>query len=262
MRTWSFVLLLACQPTNNAQLARENARYQYSSCDHGGGGFGDEDGDGYTPSDGDCDDNDPSINPSADEICDGQDNDCDGEIDQGLDVQYFLDADEDGYGDPAVTETSCEPTPGYVVNGTDCDDGDDAVFPGAPEALDGVDQDCDGVAESASVTWDETGGTVHLSGLYEGVWHLGLVRSEPGWYGESCISGPEPKPYDDGGVDVCHPVVDGTLLAVSDTASDTTTVATATDDAAGTLTYVLLDADGECLTWGFAPAYYPACVGL
>jgi len=41
----------------------------------------DADGDGYWIAAGDCDDNDPNVNPGADEVCDGIDNDCDGDID-------------------------------------------------------------------------------------------------------------------------------------------------------------------------------------
>jgi murein DD-endopeptidase MepM/ murein hydrolase activator NlpD len=43
---------------------------------------GDGDGDGFTPAEGDCDDGDPSVRPTAWERCDGEDNDCDGEIDE------------------------------------------------------------------------------------------------------------------------------------------------------------------------------------
>ena len=42
--------------------------------------FADDDNDGFA-SDVDCDDNNPAINPNASEICDGIDNDCDGDID-------------------------------------------------------------------------------------------------------------------------------------------------------------------------------------
>ena len=44
----------------------------------------DDDNDGFTENEGDCDDTDASINPAATEIEDNIDNDCDGEIDEGF----------------------------------------------------------------------------------------------------------------------------------------------------------------------------------
>jgi hypothetical protein len=44
----------------------------------------DADVDGYTVSQGDCDDNDNAIYPGAPELPDGKDNDCDGSIDEGI----------------------------------------------------------------------------------------------------------------------------------------------------------------------------------
>jgi choice-of-anchor A domain-containing protein len=44
----------------------------------------DDDGDGFTTCDGDCDDGDADVSPDAAEVCDGIDNDCDGDIDDGV----------------------------------------------------------------------------------------------------------------------------------------------------------------------------------
>ncbi|MFP4598401.1 MAG: MopE-related protein, partial [Persicimonas sp.] len=59
------------------------------------------------------------------EICDGVDNDCDGEVDED-DADdaptWYGDADGDGFGDPADTVRACEAPAGYVEDGTDCDD--------------------------------------------------------------------------------------------------------------------------------------------
>jgi len=110
---------------------------------------------GYSVSSGDCDDTDAAINPSADEYCDGVDNDCNGSTD-GVDsvdlTTWYYDGDLDDYGDAAVSTLSCnDPGATYVADATDCDDGDDSINPGADEYCDGVDQDCDGVADDAAV---------------------------------------------------------------------------------------------------------------
>ena len=76
----------------------------------------------------DCDDNDPLVNAAATEVCaDGIDNDCSGTADD-------LDGDADG-------EVAAD------CGGADCDDADAAINTSAAELCDGVDGDCDGVAD-------------------------------------------------------------------------------------------------------------------
>ncbi len=97
-------------------------------------------------SDSDCDDGDATVHPYADEVCDGVDNDCDGAIDDdAIDGSaWYLDADRDGYGTGDAV-AACDPPSGYSAEGGDCDDGDDAAYPGAPETCaDTVDRNCDG----------------------------------------------------------------------------------------------------------------------
>ncbi|MBW2703345.1 MAG: hypothetical protein JRF33_21210, partial [Deltaproteobacteria bacterium] len=108
---------------------------------------GDVDGDGfadYTCGGTDCDDSDPTIYPGADEVCgDGIDQDCDGE---DLPCGCTTDADNDGY----ISEFDC--------GGTDCDDTDPNVNPGADEICgDGIDQDCDGIDPDCECVTDADG---------------------------------------------------------------------------------------------------------
>ena len=74
---------------------------------------------------------------------DGFDNNCDGEIDEGVTQTFFADKDGDGFGDPDDIMEACDVLEGYVVGGNDCDDDNDTVFPAAEELCDGLDNDCD-----------------------------------------------------------------------------------------------------------------------
>ena len=113
----------------------------------------DSDGDGAT-NDIDCNDARADIYPGAEELCDGDDNDCDGEIDEGLAVTVHPDDDGDGYGDPERAQTDCDPDPSFIADGTDCDDARAEVHPGAEEVCDTLDNDCDGaVDEGLTTTW-------------------------------------------------------------------------------------------------------------
>ena len=105
----------------------------------------DVDNDGVT-SDVDCDDNDPNNYPGNQEVCDNQDNDCDGEIDEGLVfVTYYYDMDGDGYGNSTDSIVSCMELENYVLNNEDCDDTNFDISPDAMEIPNnGVDENCDG----------------------------------------------------------------------------------------------------------------------
>ena len=100
--------------------------------------------DGFVAGNTDCDDTRNDVFPGAPELCDGVDNDCDGDIDEEVQTTFYADTDNDGFGDPAVSQTACSAPNGFVTDNTDCDDTRDDVFPGAPELCDGVDNDCDG----------------------------------------------------------------------------------------------------------------------
>ena len=127
-------------------------RQQQSTSDLG---VVDSDGDGFV-SEEDCDDDDTSINPGAEEVCDGTDNDCDGQIDEEVQIVFYLDEDQDGFGDPEQTLLGCETPNGYVVDGVDCNDQLSTTHPGAIEYCDTEDNDCDGVIDEDAVdavTW-------------------------------------------------------------------------------------------------------------
>lgn len=100
------------------------------SCTNPSGNNGlDSDGDGVSVEDGDCNDADPNIAPGLPEVCDGIDNDCDGQVDEDFD-----DLDSDGLAGCAG----------------DCDDNNADVRPGAIEQCDTIDNDCDGEIDEVS----------------------------------------------------------------------------------------------------------------
>ncbi|MFH1463328.1 MAG: MopE-related protein [Pseudomonadota bacterium] len=147
----------------------------------------DDDGDGWFSCGGDCDDTDPDVSPSAIEVPNGLDDDCDGETDEGANAPASDDdgdgvSEEDGDCDdadgevhPDATETldqrdeDCdgqtdEDTERYDDDGDglseeqgDCDDGDAAVHFGATELENGLDDDCDGQVDEGSAAFDDDG---------------------------------------------------------------------------------------------------------
>ena len=95
----------------------------------------DSDGDGFSGAGDDCDDTDASVYPGAAEQCDDVDSDCDGDL-----VDSYTDLDADGLPDCVDSDADGD---GHEA-GIDCDDADASVYPGATEACDLIDSDCDG----------------------------------------------------------------------------------------------------------------------
>jgi hypothetical protein len=95
---------------------------------------------------GDCLDTDATVHPTAEELCDELDNNCNGSVDEGVTHFFHPDVDGDGFGEPTVTVDACFPPEGYVLNADDCDDTDPEV--GEPSSW-CSDFDGDGVGSAA-----------------------------------------------------------------------------------------------------------------
>ncbi|WP_342376644.1 MopE-related protein [Myxococcus stipitatus] len=131
----------------------------------------------------DCRDDVYSINPGTQDLCDGEDTNCDGNLDERFPTKdqgctnltthcegtqtcsankqslecvtpappkWYLDEDGDGYGGSTVVESCGKPAGAYVAQGGDCDDGNPYTNPGATEICDGLDNTCDGNKETAA----------------------------------------------------------------------------------------------------------------
>jgi large repetitive protein len=135
MRHMLLLLAIGCKEQVKSTAIVEEAEM--------GESLADRDGDGYL-SDEDCDEENNTVNPGSIEVCDGVDNNCDGQIDEDVSTTYYLDSDMDGFGDMEEPVEACSQPEGHVGVASDCDDADPSSHPGAEEICDGTDNDCDG----------------------------------------------------------------------------------------------------------------------
>ncbi len=119
---------------------------------------------------GDCDDSNASVFPDAVEVCNGSDDDCDGDVDtDAADLPaWYLDDDNDGFG--GALFLSCTPPAGYIAAGGDCDDSNPAISPAATELCNGVDDDCLDTTPDLGIAtfWDSAGQVQDLTALLSG----------------------------------------------------------------------------------------------
>ncbi len=92
---------------------------------------------------GDCYDNDASVNPGKTEVCNGADDNCNGQIDESVLKTFYKDNDGDGYGS-VTSQIACTAPTGYVPTAGDCNDFNKLIYPGALELCNDVDDDCNG----------------------------------------------------------------------------------------------------------------------
>jgi len=137
-------------------LIDDNLIYTTYFLDNDSDGFGDPNQSllsciqpmGYVTDNSDCNDSDPNSFPLNDEICDGIDNNCNGQIDENLEQIFYADADGDGFGDINESILSCTMPIGFVENNEDCNDLEPLIFPNAEEICgDELDNNCNGIVD-------------------------------------------------------------------------------------------------------------------
>ena len=118
--------------------------------------------DGYVANSDDCDDINSSVNPGAVEACNQSDDNCNGEIDEGLAMMWYYDIDNDGFGDPNNSWFGCPEPENTVMDNTDCDDTNPNINPDSNEVCDNIDNNC-----NAQVDENPVDGTT---------WYLSLIH--------------------------------------------------------------------------------------
>lgn len=117
---------------------------------------------GYVADGTDCDDANEDINPDAAELCNGIDDDCDGDEATATNPPtWYADGDKDGLGDATKATVGCSGPAGSVQDDTDCDDAKATV--GAPSPWFG-DGDSDGYGDGTASVQCPAAGLVAIGG--------------------------------------------------------------------------------------------------
>ena len=217
-------------------------------------GYADIDADGAAACE-DCDDTDATRFPGATEVCNSLDDDCDTLVDDeddDLDAStaslWYVDADTDSYGDPALPSRSCVAPAGTVADSTDCDDAAVSVNPGATERCNEVDDDCDSAIDEDVTTpfyADADGDSFGDSTVT-----LDACAAPPGWVSDTTDCDDTDAAVNPAGSEVCNGIDDECDTLVDD--SDPSV-----DAASGSVAYADTDADtyGDPATgaWACSP---------
>ncbi len=108
---------------------------------------------GFSAASGDCDDGNAQVNPGAAEVCNDIDDNCNNKTDEGVLTTFYANADNDAYGNAAVTTQACTAPSGFIAVPGDCDDSYADSYPGAVEACDSRDNDCDELVDEGLPTF-------------------------------------------------------------------------------------------------------------
>lgn len=201
--------------------------------DNDGDGFGDpvdwvvdmQQPVGHVLDNTDCDDTIATVYPGAMEVCNGIDENCNSQVDEGTTQIFYLDQDGDGYGITSGSVDECSQPAGYASVTGDCDDTQYGVNPAAVEVCNGRDDNCDG-------TVDEGCGVYYRDADGDGYGDQGSVVSAdtpPPGYVEQSTDCNDSDP-------AVHPGASETCNGIDDNCDGTT------DE--GCFTYYL-DADGD-----------------
>ncbi len=231
------LLLLAC---GDKDATDDTAT---SGGDDSGAPAVDADGDGYD-STVDCDDDEFLVNPGANELCNGIDDDCDGLIDDadelhpGQGDRWYPDLDEDGFGDDAGVVLTCEQPEGMVDQGDDCDDSNADVHPDAQEVCNGIDDDCDDQVDDDDSSLDlGTRTAFHEDGDGDGYGDDGVVgvaceAPSDSWVADGTDCDDDNPDINPGAAEVCNDIDDDCddLIDQDDDSLDPTSTPTIYDD--------------------------------